>query len=391
MRVLIAEDEPIVLSAISAEVRRLGHEVVAVADNGQEALRLCRDLRPDVALLDIYMPLCDGIAVARILNQEGEVPAILVTAFSTEHLATEADSAGVFGYLVKPVDRNHLGPALLLARSRFLERQALRGATLTPRAVPARLRVNCFGWFKLQIGDRPVAESEYKRHSKDLLQYLLLSPGTAVAKATLMDQLFAESDGDLANEYVNKAFGHLRKLLQEGMPAGQPPVYVVRQGDSYVFEATSPYESDLDAFRRLTRQARLSPHADEKARLYVLAAEYYVGDLFVDQPDALWAEHPREAARESAHRALHYLAGYYMKRGEKRRADDYATRLVALDPGGEEFWARGAALAEAERQPWTARTWLQRGQVALGRPTPSLAAMEERLRIPSGPAGPTRP
>ena len=80
-----------VASAIVAELQKLGHEVVAVANNGQEALRLCRELKPDVALLDIYMPLCDGIAVARILNQEGEVPAILVTAFSTDHLAADAD------------------------------------------------------------------------------------------------------------------------------------------------------------------------------------------------------------------------------------------------------------------------------------------------------------
>ena len=158
--------------------------------------------------------------------------------------------------------------------------------------------------------------------------------------------------------------------------------YVARRGDSYTFDATAPYESDFDAFRRIIRQARLSPHADEKARLYSLASEYYVGDLFVDQPDAPWAERPREEARTSAQRALRFLVGYHQKRGEKRLADEVSARRppstrMARSSG------RGARRSPRRRSNHgPARTWLQRGQTALGRQTPSLDAMADRLAIP---------
>ncbi len=125
LRILIADDESLRVMSLKGQLESIGHKVVAEAANGKEAMSLARELKPDLAILDIKMPEMDGIEAAKGITQERPIPIILLTAFSEKELAERAAEANVSSYLMKPVSENDLLPAIALAVSRFKEFQAL--------------------------------------------------------------------------------------------------------------------------------------------------------------------------------------------------------------------------------------------------------------------------
>ncbi|GBC96914.1 putative transcriptional regulatory protein pdtaR [bacterium HR16] len=125
LRVLIADDEPIIRLDLKNMLESLGYEVVAEAGDGVSAVEAARTLKPDVAILDIKMPGMDGIDAANVLNSEKIAPVVLLTAFSDLDLINRAKEAGVFAYLVKPFRENDLRPAIEIAISRYKEFLAL--------------------------------------------------------------------------------------------------------------------------------------------------------------------------------------------------------------------------------------------------------------------------
>jgi AmiR/NasT family two-component response regulator len=127
LRILIADDEAIRLLTLRTQLRSLGFEVVAEAQDGEEAVRLAREREPDLAILDIKMPGLDGISAARQIVQERPIPIVLLTAYSELELVERATEAGVFAYLIKPVTEEELLPVILLARKRFEEFRVLQG------------------------------------------------------------------------------------------------------------------------------------------------------------------------------------------------------------------------------------------------------------------------
>ncbi len=120
MRILIADDESIIRLGLRAMLQRLGHEVV-MAPNGREALQRAREIQFDLAILDIKMPLTDGLQAARVLSQRQPLPIILLTAFSEQDLVERATDLPVHGYLVKPVQEEALAAAIAVAHKRFSE------------------------------------------------------------------------------------------------------------------------------------------------------------------------------------------------------------------------------------------------------------------------------
>ena len=111
--------------SLKGQLEALGHKVIGEASNGKEAVNLARELKPDIALLDIKMPELDGIEAAKKITQERPIPIILLTAFSERELAERAAEANVAAYLMKPVSEQDLLPAIALAVSRFKEFQSL--------------------------------------------------------------------------------------------------------------------------------------------------------------------------------------------------------------------------------------------------------------------------
>ncbi len=125
LRVLIADDESIRLLSLRAQLRALGHRVVAEASNGQEAVVLAKATQPDLAIMDIKMPVMDGIEAAERMTQDRPIPIILLTAYSETQLVERAAQANVAAYLMKPVAAEDLLPAITLALTRFRQFEAL--------------------------------------------------------------------------------------------------------------------------------------------------------------------------------------------------------------------------------------------------------------------------
>ncbi len=126
LRVLIADDESIRLLSLRAQLAALGHQVVAEASTGDEAVILARSTQPDLAILDIKMPIMDGIEAAEQITQSRPLPIILVTAYAESQLVERAARANISAYLMKPVAKEDLLPAITLALARFREFQAMR-------------------------------------------------------------------------------------------------------------------------------------------------------------------------------------------------------------------------------------------------------------------------
>ncbi len=125
MKILIADDESIIRLGLKSMLQQMGHEVVA-AMNGREALQMARSQRPDLAILDVKMPLTDGLQVAQTLGRTQPMPVLLLTAYSDQDLIARAAELPIHGYLVKPVQPADLMAAIAVAVRRFAEAAALR-------------------------------------------------------------------------------------------------------------------------------------------------------------------------------------------------------------------------------------------------------------------------
>jgi response regulator NasT len=124
-RVVIADDEPIIRMGLREMLQEQGYLVVGEATDGQMAVDVAREVRPDVVVMDIRMPGVDGIGAARILTEERIAPIILITAYYDRELVERARDAGVFSYVRKPFNETQLIPQIELALARFAEFRAL--------------------------------------------------------------------------------------------------------------------------------------------------------------------------------------------------------------------------------------------------------------------------
>ena len=129
LRIVVAEDEALIRMDLVEMLAREGYEVVGEAANGEAAIALVREHKPDLALFDVKMPIKDGITAAQELR--GEVPIVMLTAFSQRELIERANDAGVMAYLVKPFTISDLIPAIEVARTRFFERALLESEVAT--------------------------------------------------------------------------------------------------------------------------------------------------------------------------------------------------------------------------------------------------------------------
>lgn len=123
LKILVADDEAIIRMGLRTMLAALGHEAVLAA-NGRDALQMARTTRPDLALLDIQMPLTDGLEAAKVLGRKQPMPIIILTAFSQADLLESAAQLPIQGYLVKPVNERDLAAAIEVAVARFDETQA---------------------------------------------------------------------------------------------------------------------------------------------------------------------------------------------------------------------------------------------------------------------------
>ncbi|HMF19387.1 MAG TPA: response regulator [Gemmataceae bacterium] len=126
LRIAVADDEPRMLQFYREVLPMMGHEVVCTALNGAELIEQCRSARPDLVISDIKMPDMDGIDASKQLAAQEAVPIIMVTAHDDPELLERAGATPVLAYLVKPIKRQDLQPAIVIAMRRFEELQTLQ-------------------------------------------------------------------------------------------------------------------------------------------------------------------------------------------------------------------------------------------------------------------------
>lgn len=143
-RAVIADDEPLIKMDIREILELNGYGVAGEASDGFDAVELCRLYRPDFVIMDIRMPLLDGLKAAEIIHKEKIAKCVLLlTAFSDKSIASKASKANVMGYLVKPVDENALIPAIEIALHKYNEMEHInKEYEKTKKALESRVTVD---------------------------------------------------------------------------------------------------------------------------------------------------------------------------------------------------------------------------------------------------------
>ncbi|MGI5270870.1 ANTAR domain-containing response regulator [Nonomuraea sp. CA-218870] len=153
-RVVIAEDEALIRLDLKEMLQEDGYVVVGEAGDGEQAIRLATELRPDLVILDVKMPVLDGISAAERIVAERIAPCLILTAFSQRDLVERAREAGAMAYLVKPFTKADLVPAIEMAVSRHEEMVALAAEVsgLTERLETRKLVERAKGRLMTQHG-----------------------------------------------------------------------------------------------------------------------------------------------------------------------------------------------------------------------------------------------
>lgn len=124
-RAVVAEDEALIRMDVVETLRDAGFDVVGEAGDGEQAVALATELKPDVVVMDVKMPVLDGISAAERIGKEHLAPVVLLTAFSQTELVERARDAGAMAYVVKPFTPADLIPAVEIAISRYAQISAL--------------------------------------------------------------------------------------------------------------------------------------------------------------------------------------------------------------------------------------------------------------------------
>lgn len=153
-RVLVAEDESLIRMDLIEMLGEEGYEVVGEAGDGAAAVSLAEELRPDLVVMDVKMPVLDGISAAKRIVEQRIAPVLILTAFSQRDLVERAREAGAMAYLVKPFNKTDLVPAIEMALSRHdeltqLEREV---ADLTERLETRKLVDRAKGLLQAKFG-----------------------------------------------------------------------------------------------------------------------------------------------------------------------------------------------------------------------------------------------
>ena len=125
LRVVVAEDEALIRMDLVEMLQEQGYDVVGQAPDGEAAVGLAEEHRPDLVVLDVKMPRLDGISAAQQIARRRIAPVVILTAFGQRELVERARDAGAMAYVVKPFTRDDLVPAIEMAVSRFAEVRAL--------------------------------------------------------------------------------------------------------------------------------------------------------------------------------------------------------------------------------------------------------------------------
>ena len=193
-RVVIAEDEALIRLDLKEMLEEDGYDVVGEAGDGESAVRLTMEHAPDLVILDVKMPILDGISAAERIAAERIAPVVILTAFSQRELVERAREAGAMAYVVKPFTKADLVPAIEMAVSRFQEIKSLEAevSTLEDRLETRKAVDRAKGMLQAAHGwTEPEAFRFIQKTSMDRRMTM-----RAVAEAVVADGLGQPSEGN---------------------------------------------------------------------------------------------------------------------------------------------------------------------------------------------------
>lgn len=125
-KILLVEDESIIRMDLKVILETEGYEVIEEANNGEKAVELAWTLKPDIILMDIKMPKIDGLKASRIIGKQLDVPIVIITAYSQKEFIERAQQDNIVGYIVKPISKENLIPAIEIALHQAEKKKALQ-------------------------------------------------------------------------------------------------------------------------------------------------------------------------------------------------------------------------------------------------------------------------
>ncbi len=170
LRIIVAEDETIIRLDLKERLEASGHQVVGEAGDGESAVQMARELRPDLVVMDIKMPRVDGIEASRMLTRERIAPVVLVTAHGERDLVSQASEAGVIGYVLKPLRDRDLDAAIDVATRRYAEFESMSRSveTLTEQLETRKVVERAKGLLMTKMGlSEPDAFKRIQKLSMD--------------------------------------------------------------------------------------------------------------------------------------------------------------------------------------------------------------------------------
>ncbi|MFJ1702390.1 ANTAR domain-containing response regulator [Kitasatospora sp. NPDC088346] len=196
-RIVIAEDEALIRLDLKEMLEEEGYTVVGEAGDGATAVRLVEELRPDLAILDVKMPVLDGLSAAEQIHEAHLAPVLMLTAFSQRELVDRARDAGAMAYIVKPFSKSDLVPAIEMAVSRYTEMRTLEEeiADLTQRLETRKLVDRAKSVLQTKFGlTEPAAFRWIQKTSMDRRMTMAAVAQAVIEEGDAQDRKKAESE-----------------------------------------------------------------------------------------------------------------------------------------------------------------------------------------------------
>ncbi|MER8182488.1 response regulator [Kitasatospora sp. NPDC094015] len=196
-RIVIAEDEALIRLDLKEMLEEEGYTVVGEAGDGATAVRLVEELKPDLAILDVKMPVLDGLSAAEQIHEAHLAPVLMLTAFSQRELVDRARDAGAMAYIVKPFSKSDLVPAIEMAVSRYTEMRTLEEeiADLTQRLETRKLVDRAKSVLQTKFGlNEPAAFRWIQKTSMDRRMTMAAVAEAVIEEGDAQDRKKAESE-----------------------------------------------------------------------------------------------------------------------------------------------------------------------------------------------------
>jgi DNA-binding response OmpR family regulator len=360
--VLVVDDDPSIRNVLEQFLEDDGYRPV-LAKNGREAIAQLEPggSLPDIMLLDLLMPEVDGYDVLDHLRRNllQEFPVLIFSAQRPDSSILRALDSELRDFIAKPFELDELSIRI----QRLLRRSPRHGAVVEEGC----LRVYTLGSLRAYRDDTLIFDEGWRnKPAKTIFKLLFTYPGRRYPKDVLAEELWPETDPDVATNRLRVAIHELRKMLARQGTKGRTGNVIGQQEGAYFFEPGAHCWSDAQAFEEFVREGKELADVErleEALQAYRRAEALYLGDYLRDDPFFEWTVSTRERLRELHLSLLADVARIHALRDEPDDAAAFCRKILRIEPWREEVYRR-----------------LMEYLVAAGRPNEALRAFEECRR-----------